>query len=148
MEIVKKRSNQHEFKVLRGFHWGGYVTEPGQKIIMGMSEAMSCIIARRVIPADLPDIGAYICLCDLILPGKIQAHQAKRLEVVELKASDALRLMMESKIIPQDLDQWRPNNRRLREGPDRTAEERAKNEKMVLDDQLFKIGIHPSQRPK
>jgi hypothetical protein len=149
MEILKKNSASYgAFKVLKPFRWGGYITEPGQELQMGSAEGLGMVRIKKVVPADIPEIGKYVCLHDITLPGSKEAFKAKRLEVVEVKAGDALRLMLEGGIIPLDVNQWRPHNRKLRRGPDRSQRDKAAMQKKMSDDQLYKIGIHPSMTKK
>jgi len=63
---------------------------------------------------DLPPIGEYIALTTIVLPGSKEKFEAKKMELIKLKAEDALSLLLQGKIIPRNNEQWRPHNRRLK----------------------------------
>ena len=149
MEVIKRgRNAAHKFKVVKPFRWGGYITEKGQEIEIRDPEATGQVQNGRVVPSDIPAEGEYVCITDIVLPGREAKHEAKRLEKVLLKSEDALRLMLAGSVLPTSEDQWRPNGRRLLRGADRSAEKRAKMDKIMLEDQMFKLGIHPSMTKK
>ncbi len=115
MEIIKRSvQGPHKFKVLKPFGWkAGKAVEPGEIVEMDQLEADQYVQIGRVIPVDLPDVGTYITLTSFSLPGKNEKFETKKFERVELRAQDALRLMLDRSVIPEDESQWRPRNARL-----------------------------------
>lgn len=57
---------------------------------------------------DLKDGQTYITLRPFTLPGASAKFETKKLELVSLKADDALILMLDRACLPADPDQWRP----------------------------------------
>ena len=117
MEIIKKAATGvHKFKVLKSFGWSmGKVLQVGDEIeIANLGEQLGYCRTGRVTPSDLPAIGEYIALTAFTLPGATEKFDCKKMELVKLRDTDALRLLLEGKIIPKDDSQWRPNSRRLK----------------------------------
>ncbi|MBM4338799.1 MAG: hypothetical protein FJ110_04585 [Deltaproteobacteria bacterium] len=150
MEIIKKaQSGPHKFKVVKSFSWGGSVKAAGEEIeISNAQEAFGLVQVGRVIPADLPATAEYIALRDIKLSGKVKAFEAKRMEKVILKAEQALALLLEGAILPCDEDQWRPNNRKLLKGRDRTEEEQAARAEAAFQGKLMEMGLGPYKSRK
>lgn len=150
MEIIKKAGGGiHKFTVKKSFRWGDFMAEVGQELEIGDPPASELVAVGRIAPADLPEVGTYIVVVnEIILPGTPEKYTAKRLDRVALRAEDALPLLIRMNVIPEDPNQWRFKNARLRHGPDRSAEKRAALDKKAFEDQLFKIGIHPSMTRK
>ncbi len=132
MEILKRANSEPpKFRVLRSFYKDGRPLEVGELIeIESMDEKATptvqfdLVSTNRVVPADIPEVGVYIALVDLALPGKVEKFTCKPLDRIELKAEDALRLMMSRCVIPEDENQWRPFNRRLESKPDEARKRR------------------------
>jgi len=143
MEVIKKKSSSYFFKVLKPFRWAGYTTEANQEIQMAPAEGLAAVQRGGVTPIDTPEIGEYICLVDITLPGDKEAFKAKRMEKVLLKKDQALDLMLKRLVIPVDASQWRPYGLRLR----RTGEAEAERKKIEaldkarFEEQAAKIGI-------
>ncbi len=116
MEILRKAvSGPQKFKALKHFLWKmGQLVKPDDIIEATQSEADELVAIGRAVPCDLPETGVYIALQDICLPGRTEKFEAKRMERVELKAEDALRLMLDRSVIPEDEKQWRPRNARLK----------------------------------
>jgi hypothetical protein len=93
----------------------GKRVEIGEEVEMvNMIEANGMVMRGLLVPCDLPPVGVYICIRPFSLPGSVEKYEAKVMDLVSLKAEDALRLMLQGAVIPKDEDRWRPNNRRLR----------------------------------
>lgn len=115
MEVIKRSSQgPHKFRVTRPFLWSVKFVQPGEVIEAKYPECDGMVRTGRMIPDDIPEVGTYITLRNVMLPGKKEKFEAKSLEVVELKAGDALALMLEGAVIPKSDDQWRPANRKLK----------------------------------
>lgn len=113
MEIIQKKNQLHSFRVLKPFHWGGYVTEIGQELMMADSEAIGKILAGRVEPI-IPSEIECVCLCDLAQPGNKQAYKAKKFEKVLLRKEQFLELALQRQVVPVDPAIWRPYGLRLK----------------------------------
>ncbi len=150
MELIKKKSASHTWRVLKSFSWGGYVTEPGQELQIGPTESLGLMLRGKIEPVDVPDVGEYLCLTDLTLPGSKEAHRAKRNEKVLLKREDAIRLMVERKIIPTNSEQWRPYGIQLRRPGDDAKEKKQREgyEQAAFEQKIWKLGIDPAQKHK
>jgi len=148
MEIIKKVSSKFMFRCLKTFQWGSHPTKVGEEIELKEPEATSMVKFRKVVPVDLPEIGEYISVAPFSLPGRAEKFTCEKLERVQIKASDAIPLMLERSIIPADPDRWRPYGMKLRQKPDDSHRKRAAMEKTALDSKLFEIGIHPAQTKK
>ncbi len=124
MEIVRRAaSGAGKFKVIKPFMKGGRRIEPGEEMeIKSYPEADGLTQRGLIIPCDLPSVGVYIVLKAFSLPGSPKKYEAKPLELVSLRAEDALPLMLAGVVIPKDESRWRPANRRLRTESDRTAQ--------------------------
>ncbi len=123
MEIIKRAETNFKFEVTKPFIRMGKIAIVGQEIeINDPSEATGLCRQGRIKPC-LPKTGIYIALIPFCLPGQKEKFECKAMDLVELKAEDALRLMLQGIVIPKDDQQWRPNNRRLRKTPDRTRQE-------------------------
>ena len=117
MEIIKKAATgPHKFKVLKSFGWSmGKVLQPGEEIeISNSGEQLGYCQTGRVIPADMPEVGEYVALTAITLPGVTEKFTCKKMELIKLKSGQALPLLLEGKIIPKDGSQWRPNCRQLK----------------------------------
>jgi hypothetical protein len=64
---------------------------------------------------------------------------------IELKSSDALKLLLENAVVPEDNSIWRPYGRKLRQGRDDTQKKRAAMAKADLDSKLYDYGIRPKK---
>jgi len=109
VEILKTKS-KFLFTVVRSFHWGGYVTQPGMEIEIENSLAVELIKAGKLLPPPAPETGEYYCLTELVLPGREVKFKAKARESVILRRDQVLPLLLARQIIPADPDQWRPFN--------------------------------------
>lgn len=115
MEILKRASQTHKFKVLRSFQWKNRAVQPGEEIeIKNPSEALGFTQRKCVAPSDIPRVGQYVCLQNSVLPGKQNKFEAKRNEVVEILDIHVLDLLLKNFILPMDPNQWRPYNRKLK----------------------------------
>lgn len=132
MEIIKKKNSSCMFRVLKPFKWGGYVTEPGQELAMSGAEALGMIQRGKVTPTDIPEVGEYIALQDLTLPGDKEAHRAKKMERILLKKDQALDLMLKRLIVPVDTSRWTPYGLHL-QTPDEALSERKKTDELVQE---------------
>jgi hypothetical protein len=149
MEIIKRAvQGPHKFKVKSSFMQAERSLQIGEEVELKEPEASAMVKIGKVTPADLPEVGEYIALHPFTLPGKSEKFSCKKLENIEIKGDDALKLMLEGIILPANDSQWRPLNRRLRRGPDRSAADRAAMRKNDSDSQLYALGIHPSQHRK
>jgi len=148
MEIVKKAQSAHKFKVVKPINWAGSVKAAGEEVeISNAQEAVGLIQSGKIIP-DLPAQAEYIALRDLKLSGKVKFFECKKMEKVILKAEQALGLLLEGAVIPVSSGQWRPNNRRLRKGPDRTEEEAAARAEAIFQGKMMQMGIGPYKSGK
>jgi hypothetical protein len=117
MEIIKRSRQEHIFVVLRDFYYGGRLRRKGDEIdeISDWREQAALCRIGKISPI-LPKVGVYIALTSLVLPGKTEKFSCKKLEIVELRDTDALPLLLGGQIIPKNDDVWRPNNRKLARG--------------------------------
>jgi len=121
MEIIKRAIEKFKFTAAKLFMKDGKPIKVGDEVEISPDEQTIAVASGRVFPSDLPEQpSVYIVLKDFVLPGSIEKHEAKRLELVSLRAEDGLKLMIEGTVIPKDEHRWRPGNRRLQQaGPDR-----------------------------
>ena len=116
MKIIQraKKELHYKFLVVKSVVWDGKITQPGDEIeIQNQAEADGMVQNGRVRPADLPPTGIYIALAEITLPGNVEKFSCKKMDLIELKGEDGLRLMLSGQVIPQNDDQWRFHNRRL-----------------------------------
>jgi len=113
MKILKRAKTDFRFRVVRPFIKGGRGLEAGEECELSEPDQTECVANGRAVPLDLPPVGVYITLKPFFVPGNIEKFEAKAMELVSLKAEDALRLMLQGVVIPKDESRWRPNNRRL-----------------------------------
>lgn len=119
MKILKRASKGSvRFKVVKNSFQlaSGYVPEIGQELDFvgpeNLSLAFGLVQRGLIVPNDLPEVGEYIVMSSFYLPGKNERFEAKVNEFVELKASDAIKLMLQGKVIPKDPDRWSPFRRK------------------------------------
>ena len=122
MEIVKKKSSLLEFRVEKHFRWGGYTTAIGQTLSLNEPTATALVLSGHVSPI-YPEELECMCLADIRLPGRDEAHTAKKNERVLLKKAQALSLMISRSVIPCDPDVWRPYGMQLRSISKRRAKQ-------------------------
>lgn len=115
MKIIKRGiKTSAKFKVVKNnfFLAGGHQPEVGEILEFigrdSMSIALGLVQQGKLIPDDLPEMGRYICVSPFDMPGREKKFEAKAGEVVELRAKDALELMLKRKIVPKDKIQWSP----------------------------------------
>ena len=115
MKIISRtKKDPYKFIVLKPILDRGKLVEAGEQIeILEQVDQDGMVKLGKVKPADLPEVGRYVALRNLTLPGKVEKFTAKRLELVELKAADALALMLDRGCLPADPDQWRPYRMKL-----------------------------------
>jgi hypothetical protein len=115
MKIIKRQKKEiYKFVVIRQFVWDKKIAEIGSEIEIKERSDQDGMVQRGMVkPSDLPEIGLYISLRDITLPGKVEKFTAKKLELIELKDSDALKLMLAQSIVPHNPDQWRPYSLKL-----------------------------------
>ena len=147
MEIIRKKSSLYSFRCVRQFRWGTFFTEVGQVLEICEPQATAFVLSGRIEPVYPPELEC-VALADLTLPGSKEAFKCKRLERIVLRKKEALSFMLQKLCVPASDDVWRPFNMRLRKGPDRSRQERARMEKKITDNQLFAYGIHPSMTKK
>lgn len=116
MKIINKYYVKTKFRVLKA----EFLMEKGRVPVVGELitiddnvNAISLVSMGKVEPADLPDIGQYLTLRKITLPGEKEKFSAEKLQTVELKKIDALALMLQWAAIPVNEDQWQPYNIRL-----------------------------------
>lgn len=115
MEIIKRSAQgPAKFQVLKSFYLKvGQLAKSGETIeIENPNDQVLFCLQGRIRPV-LPETGVYIALMDITLPGRKEKFEAKKLELVELKADDALPLLLNRSVIPKDESQWRPFGRKL-----------------------------------
>ena len=111
MKILQraKKELHYKFLVVKSVVWDGKIVQPGDEIeIQIQAEADGMVQNGRVRPVDLIDGLTYVALRAFTLPGQSAKFETKKLELVSLKADDALRLMLDRSCLPADPDQWRP----------------------------------------
>lgn len=108
MEIIRKKSGAARFRVLKPFQWGGFIVEVGQELNVANDLALQMISQGKIEPVDVPLVGAYYCLTEVVQPGKTEGFRAKALEKVILKREQAIDLMLKRMVIPVDPAQWKP----------------------------------------
>lgn len=115
MKIIQRaKKDPCKFIVLKSFMWNEKPTIPGDEIeIPPQANQEDMTKGGLVRPADLKDGLIYITLKPFTLPGNEKKFETKALELVSLKASDALDLMFQRCCLPRDDDQWRPFGMRL-----------------------------------
>ena len=120
MKIVRRGSKSTaKFRVIKNnfFLAGGHQPEIGEVLEFigqdGMSTALGLCQQGKLCPDDLPTLGRYIVISPFDMPGKIEKFRAETNDIVELKSSDGLALMLRRKVVPANKDQWSPY--RLRE---------------------------------
>ena len=147
MEIIKRKSGLYSFCCLKKFRWGTFFTEVGQVLEICEPQATVFVLSGRIEPVYPPELEC-VALADLTLPGSKEAFKCKRLERIVLRKKEALSFMLQKLCVPASDDVWRPFNMRLRHGPDRSRQERARKDQVAFEDKLYKIGIHPGQTKK
>lgn len=139
MEIIARGKPEcPKFRVVRPFMKSGKPTQVGEEIEIEEADQSGYVERGQCVPCDLPDVGVYICLRPFSLPGRTEKHEAKLMELVSLKAEDALALMLQGMVIPRDDHRWRPRNRRLKTTSD---DSRKLMREATLDDAVKKEGI-------
>lgn len=115
MRIVSRtKKESHRFVVLKGFVWEGRTVQVGEEIEIKEQPDQDGMVKRGLVrPVDLVDGLIYVALRPFHLPGKTLKFEAKALELVSLKAEDALRLMLDRAVLPRDSEQWRPYKMKL-----------------------------------
>lgn len=131
MKILKKSGlEQHKFKVLKSFLCdtektieqeikgaGPTLVKVGDLItVKDFHDQVAFIRYGRVTP-ELPPTGIYIVLASFELPGRKEKFECKKMELVELKAQDAVKLLLDGFVIPKDDSVWRPFGRSLKQKP-------------------------------
>jgi hypothetical protein len=124
--------------------WQGKKVEIGESIELKESMASEMVVSGRVTP-DIPEISDYICLTDFQLPGRSEKFLARKLELISLKSSDAVGLMVSRKIVPLDDSAWRPFNMRLTHGK-RSGDAEKKLAELDHAEFLVKTAGLPSQK--
>ena len=115
MKIIKRKNSKRQFKVLRSFYFDGREVQPGEIIASSDTGLILTMLKKcSLTPLDLPEVGTYISLVALTLPGEKTKFECAILEKIELTASQAMNLMLQRKIIPLDDEQWRPYNMRFK----------------------------------
>jgi hypothetical protein len=84
--------------------------------IIELSDELSIPLLQKgsIVPADMEPFGTYISLREIILPGLTEKHSCAPLEKIELRADQAIELMLNKSVIPASDDQWRPYGMRLK----------------------------------
>jgi hypothetical protein len=115
MKIIKKAKGEAtKFLVERSFYWGGRNVAIGEEVqVENPTEAMGLINCKKIKPI-LPPVAVYIALVSFQLPGRDKKHDAKKNELVELRAEDALPLLLNNIVLPQSSSVWRPLDRKLK----------------------------------
>jgi hypothetical protein len=115
MKIISRtKKDPYKFITLKSIWDNGKLVKAGEQIeILEQADQDGMVKLGQVKPADLPEVGRYVALRDLTLPGKVEKFTAKRLELIELKGADALLLMLDRGCLPADPDQWRPYRMKL-----------------------------------
>jgi hypothetical protein len=115
MKIISRtKKNVYEFIVLKSFISNGKPTTPGDKIEIPLHPDQLDMVHRGLVrPVDLVDGLIYVALKPFTLPGNKEKFETKKLELVSLKADDALALMFDRAVLPRDDDQWRPYGMKL-----------------------------------
>jgi hypothetical protein len=115
MRIVKRAKGEAaRFLVERAFQWEGRVVGIGEEIrVENPTEAMGLINCKKIKPI-LPPVAVYIVLVSFQLPGRDKKHEAAKNQLVELRAEDALPLLLQNIILPQANEVWRPLERKLK----------------------------------
>jgi hypothetical protein len=110
MKIIERAPQGHYlFRVLRPFFYAETVQEIGNEIEVREPADQTGLVKRGLAwPCDLPDTANYVTVQAIVLPGKEKRFEAKKGELVTLRACDALKLMFSRLIIPSDPNQWRP----------------------------------------
>jgi hypothetical protein len=114
MKIIKRDTASTNFRVVQAKFTLGGNTNPqvGDELPFftteGQAEALGLVQRGFLVPVDLPPIGQYICIASFSLPGKTEKYEAKYGDVVELKADDALALMLGRYVVPKNKRQWAP----------------------------------------
>jgi len=107
--LQRAKRDSYKFVVLRTFMWSGKPTIPGDEIEISIQAEQDGMVQRgQVRPADLVDGLVYVALRSFCLPGKVTKFETKAMELIALKSSDALVLMLDRTVLPKDSDQWRP----------------------------------------
>jgi hypothetical protein len=115
MKIIKKVRHVHKFVVMKGFTYAKERVQPGDEIEIFDQTDQDGFVSRGLIrPTDLPPIGKYVGLRSICLPGRVSKFESKPMELLEIKADDALKLMLSRTVLPADPDQWRPYGMTLR----------------------------------
>ncbi len=115
MKILRRGNKASaKFRVIKNnfFLAGGHQPEIGEVLEFigqdGMSTALGLCQQGKLCPDDLPTLGRYIVISPFDMPGKIEKFRAEINDVVELKASDGLAMMLKRKVIPAVKSQWGP----------------------------------------
>jgi hypothetical protein len=119
MKIIQRaKKNHYKFIVLKPFMWNLKPTLPGDEIEIPLQGDQEGMTKQGMIrPSDLVDGLIYVALKPFILPGNEKKFETKAMELVSLKASDALELMFQRCCLPRDDDQWRPFKMKLAAPP-------------------------------
>jgi len=113
MELIKKGTNAYFFRCVKGFNTGERTVSPGEEVELKEPDASGLVQRGKVLPSDLPTEDEYIALQPFSLPGRVEKFMCERLEKVQIRAEDAVDLMLRGFIIPSD-DRWRPFGRKLK----------------------------------
>jgi hypothetical protein len=115
MKIIhRSKEKGYEFITQKSFNWDGRVVQKGEEIVIKEQADQDGMVQRRQVrPSDLVDGAIYVAVRPFTLPGQVKKFETKAMELVSLKASDALALMLDRAVIPRDPDQWRPYKMKL-----------------------------------
>ncbi len=154
MKIIQKANEGHRFEVTRSFRFINRLVAPPE-ILEDVKEpdATAGVLVGRIKPV-MRDPDVYqVVTAELEVPGSREKFVAKRNELVELRAADALPLMLRRLVIPRDPETWRPFGLKLvtktasQLEREKAARIKARDE-AVWDQKFYEAGIHPAQKRK
>ena len=114
MEVINRAKQTFQFKVLKSFSWVGKMCKVGEILESIPEPQVTELVALKKVEPLLPEFGVYICLRTITLPGAVKKHEATRMQRIELKSSDALKLLLENAVVPESNLIWRPYGRKLK----------------------------------
>jgi hypothetical protein len=115
MKIISRaKKDSYRFIALKQFLWDGRTVKVGEEVTIKEAVDQLGLTQRHMVkPIDLVDGLIYITLRPFNLPGQVKKFETKAMELVSLKAEDALALMLQKMVLPRDNEQWRPYQMKL-----------------------------------
>jgi hypothetical protein len=118
MKVIERKNKvDFEFRILKPIPFIDGVAKPGEiRSLPDGSEVWGLAKLGKLEPVDIEDGQVYVALKPIRLPGMTEKFECKPFDLIALTKADALKLMIDRSVLPQDDRQWRPFGMRLKKG--------------------------------